>query len=255
MLIHTWWNLPAAILVTAGLPLCSIAGPPFRTDDPEPVELHHWEVYIASQLSHDRDGLAGTCPHLEVNNGPLPDLQVHLIVPLAYARPEGGPFAVGMGDVEVGAKYRFVNESDVLPQIGTFPLAELPTGNASRSLGNGRVQLFFPVWIQKSWGDWTTYGGGGYWHNPGPGNRDYWFGGWEVQRSLASSFTLGGEVTFAGAGTAGGAPETGFNIGAMIDFSEEHHLLFSAGRDVRGNNVMSIYAAFQWTLGPGEREQ
>jgi hypothetical protein len=226
------------------------AGPPFRTDDPEPVEHLHWEIYIASQLAHDRDALTGTAPHLEVNNGPLPDLQLHLIVPLAYAEPQGGAFREGLGDVELGAKYRFVQESDLVPQIGTFPLVELPTGSRSRGLGNGLAQFFFPVWLQKSWGDWTTYGGAGYWRNPGPQNRDYWFFGWEVQRSLLPGVALGVEAYHNGASTTGGSAETGVDVGAMVDFSNEHHLLFSAGRDIGGENLYSMYLAFQWTIGP-----
>lgn len=30
-------------------PGTALAGPPYATDDPEPVEYRHWEIYIASQ--------------------------------------------------------------------------------------------------------------------------------------------------------------------------------------------------------------
>ena len=40
-----------------------------------------------------------------------------------------------------------------------------------RGLGNGRAWCKIPLWIQKSWGPWTTYGGGGEygeeWHQAG----------------------------------------------------------------------------------------
>jgi hypothetical protein len=42
-------------LISAILPAMAIAGPPFRTDDPEPVEYEHWEFYVASQGSFSRD--------------------------------------------------------------------------------------------------------------------------------------------------------------------------------------------------------
>ena len=35
-----------SIVATATL---AWAGPPFTTDDPEPVEYQHWEVYLASR--------------------------------------------------------------------------------------------------------------------------------------------------------------------------------------------------------------
>lgn len=50
------------------------AGPPFVTDDPEPVEHDHWEIYLASQDQHDSNGWTGTAPHLEVNYGAIKDL-------------------------------------------------------------------------------------------------------------------------------------------------------------------------------------
>lgn len=35
------------------------------------------------------------------------------------------------------SKYRFVEETKTRPQIGVFPMFELPTGNSARGLGNG----------------------------------------------------------------------------------------------------------------------
>jgi hypothetical protein len=36
----------------------------------------------------------------------------------------------------------------------------------------------------------------------------------------------------------------------MVNFSETHHLLLSAGRDLRGPNRFSSYIAYQITFGP-----
>ena len=41
------------------------AGPPFRTDDPEPVEYQHGEFYLANTYANDRDGRSGTAPQIE----------------------------------------------------------------------------------------------------------------------------------------------------------------------------------------------
>ena len=48
-----------------------------------------------------------------------------------------------------------------MPQVGIFPLLEVPTA-AQEGLGNGHATAFLPLWLQKSWGKWTVYGGGGY---------------------------------------------------------------------------------------------
>ena len=54
-------------------PVAAFAGPPFKTDDPEPVEYKHWEVYLASQGSLDRDTRSLTAPHVEINYGVFPN--------------------------------------------------------------------------------------------------------------------------------------------------------------------------------------
>lgn len=230
----------------------SLAGPPFQTDDPEPVELHHYEVYIASEYTHDRDGVSYTGPHVEVNYGVAPDTQLHVVAPYVWARPDRGQNERGYGDTELGVKYRFIHEGPKRPQVGVFPLVELPTGNKDKGLGNGRAQFYLPVWLQKSWGSWTTYGGTGYWVNPGDGNRDWWFTGWLVQRDLSPRLTLGGEVFHRTPDVVGGESGTGFNLGAMVNPDEGHHLLLSAGRDFHGPNRLTMYAGWQWTFGPRE---
>jgi hypothetical protein len=58
-----------------------MAGPPFVTVDPEPVEFRHWEVYVASSQMKSADGWSGTAPHVEVNYGVVPDVQLHIIAP------------------------------------------------------------------------------------------------------------------------------------------------------------------------------
>lgn len=230
------------------------AGPPYITDDPEPVELHHWEVYLATIDQWSRqDGWTGTAPHVEVNYGVVPNVQLHLLAPLAWARAPGGATQLGYGDTELGVKVRFVQEGEATPQLGTFPLLEVPTGDSSRGLGAGQTQAFLPLWAQKSFGPWTTYGGGGYWINPGPGNRDWWYFGWLVQRQVASGVTLGAELFHETARQDGASGQTSFDLGLVVDFGELHHLLVSAGHAF-GKEAAQGYLAYQLTFGPeGER--
>jgi hypothetical protein len=53
------------ILTFLALPASLEAGPPFVTDDPEPVEYRHWEVYLTSQLDHSAGTWLGTEPGCE----------------------------------------------------------------------------------------------------------------------------------------------------------------------------------------------
>ena len=103
-------------------------GPPFITDDPEPVDYQHWEFYIASQDSKLGGDWSGTAPHFELNYGVVPDVQLHLIAPLAYDAPPDGRVALRLWRHGIGRKIP-VHPGDQLPAAsGNFPAA----GSADR---------------------------------------------------------------------------------------------------------------------------
>ena len=138
--------------------------------------------------------------------------------------------------------------SDILPQIGIFPHLEIPTGDSSRSAGSGAFELFIPLWVQWNFGYWTTYGGGGIWHQFSSGNNDFWFFGWEIQHDFSETLTLGGELFLTTGSFGSASAEAGFTVGGSYDFSNAHHLLFSLGREVKGPDKFLLYLAYQLTF-------
>lgn len=225
-------------------------GPPYLTDDPEPVEYRHWELYLASQSFHDVDGWTGTAPHFEVNYGVVPNVQLHLIAPLAYSKSAGDSMHYGYGDTELGIKFRFVQEGEWMPQIGTFPFLEVPTGSSRLHLGNGSAQVFLPLWLQKSFGAWTTYGGAGFWVDLRVADRHWWYFGWLLQRKIIDGLAVGAEVLDLTPREAGNDNDVRFNVGAIIDITDTHHVLLSGGRGLAGPNLFQGYVAYLMTLGP-----
>jgi hypothetical protein len=243
-------NLLVAIVLI--MPGPALAGPPFLTDDPEPVAYQHWEIDTFSQGVRARNNTSGVLPGADINYGALPDVQLHIIVPMAFNATSGQPFHYGYGDTELGVKYRFIHENKESwwPEVGVYPFLEAPTGDAHRNLGAGETREFLPVWAQKNFDNWQTYGGGGYWNNPGAGNRNYWFFGWVLQRKITEALTFGGELFHQTATTVDGSDSSGFNLGGTYDFSANYHLLFSAGRGIQnaaGTNQFSYYLAFGLT--------
>src|SRR5690348_14440093 len=97
-------------LLTSATPMCLHAGPPFLTDDPEPVSLHHWEIFLASQHTRTRDGSAETLPIIDANYGAFRDIHLHVATSMNSIRPKAGPHRYGYGDTEAGAKIRFLRE-------------------------------------------------------------------------------------------------------------------------------------------------
>lgn len=247
--------LATAVGLAAGR---ALAGPPFVTDDPEPVPYQHFEFYNISLGTAIRGDTSGDAPAFEYNYGIVPNGQAHIIAPLTFDTQSG---SYGYGDTELGFKYRFIdeNKNGWRPMVGIYPLVELPTGNADRGLGAGYVRAYFPVWLQKSFGDWTTYGGGGYWLNQGDdtANRNYWFFGWLLQKQVTRQLAIGAEIYHQTSTVAFGAtnpiftqPTTGFNIGAIYDFDDDHHLLVSVGKGLQNaatTNEFSWYVAYQIT--------
>ncbi len=240
-------------IVTLLVPISAWAGPPFRTDDPEPVEYHHWEIYTFSQATHIKGDTAGVLPGLDMNYGLIPEAHFHVTTPFMFDKADGSDTQSGYGDTEIGMKCRLIKEEENgwRPQIAIYPAVDLPTGDKDKGFSTGREREFLPVWLQKSFGVWTTYGGGGYWINPGEGNKDYWFFGWTLVRKVNDKLRLGGEIFYLTADAVEGISSSGCNLGVTYDLTENHHLLFSAGRGIQHvatTNEFSYYVAYQLTF-------
>jgi hypothetical protein len=230
------------------VPRLASGGPPFFTDDPEPLFRRHAEFLIAPQILNAIDRISLLVPGVEFNYGLTNDIMTHIIVPLVVTKLDSAQAAFSLGDVELGLKYRFIEESDRFPQVGLFPHLEIPTGDSSKNAGPGAFEAFLPVWVQKSFGPWTTYGGGGLWLQFSSGSPHFWFFGWEIQRDVSERLMLGAELFGTTGSFESTSAEIGFNIGGSFDFSKSHHALFSLGRDVSGPNTFLLYLAYQLTF-------
>jgi hypothetical protein len=245
---------PAIILIALVISFGSFAGPPYETDDPEPVGFRGWEFYLSSHSNYLRHSAQGTLPHFEVNYGVVRNVQLHLLVPLAFYNEYGNSMNYGIGDIEAGVKIRFIQESKYVPQVGIFPLCEIPLGNPDRDLGNGSVQYFLPLWIQKSFGEkWQTYGGYGYGLNPGKHDENWNYLGWQAQYQVTGKVSVGAEL-YDIIAVYGGFNDVRFNVGTVIDLNAQNHLLFSAGRSFNNNTSFQCYIGYQYTISKEDKK-
>jgi hypothetical protein len=208
------------------IPAAASAGPPFLTDDPEPTDFGHWEIYAplfeAEGSGDDFEGAFGA----EINYGAAPGVQLTLGLPAAYSHGADG-WHWGAGDVRASVKYRFYEDKAAGVQVAAFPGLTLPT--ASHGMGGGHVTALLPVWAQKDIGRWSVFGGGGYAVNPGSGNRDYWTGGVAVTRQLGERLQVGVEADRQGADAVGGRSSTSLGLGGIFDLKGPLRLLASGG--------------------------
>jgi hypothetical protein len=264
-------NIVRLILVL----LCALAaprlwaqGPPYQTDDPVPVDLHHYEFYIFGSADGTPVEVDSAGPAFEFNWGALPRVQLHAILPWgvaaplnhpAYAPAGQGPDSFGLTDTELGAKIAYIKESKYVPQIGTFTMFEMPTGSYSNGLGIGKVWYRLPVWVQKNFGPWLLDGGAGETVVPQTGYRDYPYGGFLLKYSFGERLEFGGEV-FAHGKEGAAAPQT--QSSTLIDMGGVYHFkhnpneqfLFCYGHSVAGQTENYAYAGMYWTWGKDDKK-
>jgi hypothetical protein len=222
--------LTAVGLVTSLLATPAFAGPPYLTDDPQPTDFGHWEIYNYVQGSTGPDSLSGEAG-LDLNYGAAKDLQLTAVLPIAFNSAKavstkglvGGP-----GVIELAAKYKVLHQSEAgsTPDVSLFPRFFIPTDSR---FGTGHVSLLLPVWAEKDFGPWSVFGGGGYQINPGAGERDFWQGGLTVTRDVTKRLNLGVEVFGQGSDSLHPDGYRTVNFGVTYKLVEHWSLLASAG--------------------------
>jgi hypothetical protein len=265
--LHVFAKLAFSLpLIASALPSFA-QGPPYQTDDPVPVDLHHYEFYIFGGLDGTTAEIDSTGPAFEFNWGAIPRVQLHAILPWGVAAPSNnpvyapggtGPPAFGMTDMELGTKIAFIKEGKHMPQIGVFTMYEMPTGNAGKGLGVGKVWYKLPLWIQKNRGKWLFDGGAGYQLVKQAGYRSFPYTGWLVKKELSERLELGVEL-FAHGREGYAAAQT--QSSAMIDMGGYYHFkhnpneqfLFCYGHSVAGQTENYAYVGMYWTWGKDEK--
>jgi hypothetical protein len=257
-------KVAAVLLVLLAAPKAWAQGPPYQTDDPVPVDLHHYEAYIFGGVDGTPVAYGSLGPAFEFNWGAIPRIQLHAILPFGGAFPTNKPFyapsgqgpnSFGLTDMELGVKFAIIKQTKRRPQIGTFTMFEMPTGSYVRGLGIGKVWYKLPVWVEKDEGPWTFDGGMGYTVVPQTGYQNFLYGGFLVKREINKKLEFGVEV-FSHAREGLAAPQT--QASTMIDGGGYYHFknpdfqfLFAYGHSVAGQTENYAYLGLYYTWGKG----
>jgi hypothetical protein len=235
-------------LLACALPSAAFAGPPYVTDDPDPTETGHYEIYLFASGTRTRDGRDGAAG-LDISYGAAPDLQLSLTLPVAYDNPPGGPLIGGVANAEIAAKYRIFHQETDGFDLSIFPRVFLPS--ASDRVGDQHASLFLPVWLGKHMGKWTTFGGGGCAITDAADSKDYCLVAWALTYGVLDGLELGAEIYHQTPDATDGRHTTGLGLGARYDRSETLHLVGSIGPGIQNadeTNQLSAYAAVLFTF-------
>ena len=214
----------AALALAGAAP--AFAGPPYLTDDPVPTDTGHWEIYAFTAAEGRRSTLDGEAG-VDLNYGPVKGVQLTATLPLGFSHDPREGWRGGSGDVELGVKYRFLDDEHSGFSAAIFPRAILPT--AAHSAGE-ETRFLLPLWIEKDLkGGTSLFGGGGYTINPGSGNRDFWQVAIALTQDVSKTLSVGAEIARQGSDTTVGSHQTRAGVGAVAKLSDHYALLLSGG--------------------------
>lgn len=235
-------------LILGGLTAIANAGPPYQSDDPEPTEYKHYEIYLFAAGTQARDGDSAAAG-IDFNYGATPDLQLTAVFPVEYEHADGGGTASGLGNIELAAKYKFLHQAEFGWDVAVFPRVFLPS--ASSRVGDSHTSVLLPIWLQRDFGEWSTFGGGGCVVSRGADTVDFCLGGWALARQVAPHLQVGAELVHSAADAPGGRASTAVGAGLRYDVNDNYHLLAYFGPTLQNaaqNGDYTWYASILLTL-------
>jgi hypothetical protein len=224
------------------------AGPPFLTDDTDIASYKQLQVYVYSNTDTNPDGSVFQAPALELDWGFAPNFEMSISGGGALSLPKDGPNAFGIGDTDFSLGYRFIQETANHPSVAFIPLITVPSGDKTRGLGNGDIITQLPLWLQKSFNNWTIDTGGGYNINPEPGMYNNAFCGFLLQNQINNKLSLGGELFYQGAQSSSQGTYTVLNVGGSYNLTPQFSILFSVGNSIAGQQNFISYLGLYWAI-------
>ena len=237
------WTIVIVAMFGPGGP--ALAGPPYVSDDPEPTDYRHFEIYSFSAGTATRDGIGGASG-IDFNYGAAPDLQLTATLPVGFNRPTAGKTDFGLSNVELAAKYRFLHQDSFGLDVSIFPRVFLPSG--SNAVGNPIASLLLPVWVQKDWaGGWSAFGGGGCVVSS-RASQNFCLTGGVITYQILPKLQIGPELFHQTADGAGTPASTSLGVGLRYDINDNYHLLGYIRRGIQNASETDRYSWYASVL-------
>ncbi len=131
------------IINNASLNILMAGGPPLVTDDTGTPGHNRWEINLAHTRNNTKLEDAEEFS-IDANYGLGKKTQLNIVILHTYINRDEGNNVSHLGDIQLAAKYRFIDESDWFFSVSTAPTIFLPTGNH-----RSKLDFFLPLEIDK----------------------------------------------------------------------------------------------------------
>lgn len=243
----------AAILMTA-----SVSAWALDTDDSGTIGKSGWELETTLEFSQDKESgqtAKERALGLSLNYG-LSDV-LDIGIAFGHAHNDDGTTSIsGLGDTEVGLKWRFYEQDGL--SFAVSPVLVLPSGDDEKGLGTGKVSFGANLIASKELDKgWSLHANAGWGHVnfkdqalADASNRDLWHTSVAVQKELAEQWAVGAELGLACAEEKGGDENPAFGAIELV-YTPSEKMEFSAGykfglNDVETDAVVGLGATFSW---------
>ncbi len=244
-----------AVLLLALVPAAALGqgGPPLLTDDPGTPGPRRWEINVAFTLDHSPSARVMGTPLVDANYGWGERIQLKIELPWVVLSEKGAPTQNGLGNPNLGVKWRFLDEDSAGIAVSTYPQLEvnLSGNSADKGLVERQAQFLLPVSATKTLGPIAVNGELGGLFRSGEAARLVW------GLALGHEFPVGFEALaelFGVTGSDAAERQTLLDLGFRWKVLERATILFSAGRSLEdgdgGGRHTTLYAGIQLTLGP-----
>ena len=133
------------------------AGPPLITNDPDTPGPGKWEINLAATGAANSDEWALDVPDLDINRGVGERIQLSIHATWAHARQQG-TWGTGLGDDELGLRYRFLDEDTSGVSVAVQPLYVRAWSAAARrrGLASEHPEWVLPLQVARASGTFST---------------------------------------------------------------------------------------------------
>lgn len=215
--------------------ICSVQtlaqSPPLLTDDPGTPGDGRWEINIVASFERTREHRSFEAPLFDINYGIGNNLQLKVEVPWLIQHAPGEKTQSGLGNTEVGVKWRFLDAEKHGIDMSVYPQIEFnnPTTSVERGLVERGTRFILPVQATRAFGPVELTGELGYSFARHGLNETFY--GLAVARGVSRRVELLAEVY----GTSANhfhENELVFNIGSIVQLTKKVNLVSAAGRSI-----------------------